>query len=71
MTLAAPGKLLVDDLPAGKDVSLDALAQRRWPRNVSTVSDGVEAIGFCLAAAFDRAVTVAKEFLDWLSQSAT
>lgn len=38
--------LLVDDNPADLDLTIDALAQSLWPSNVSSVSDGAEAIAF-------------------------
>jgi two-component system, chemotaxis family, response regulator Rcp1 len=38
--------LLVDDNPADLDLTIDALAQSKWNSNVSTVSDGAEAISF-------------------------
>jgi chemotaxis family two-component system response regulator Rcp1 len=38
--------LLVDDNPADLDLTIDALAQSKWPSNVSTVSDGADAIAF-------------------------
>lgn len=38
--------LLVDDNPADLDLTIDALAQSRWPTNVSTVSDGEEAMAY-------------------------
>ena len=38
--------LLVDDNPADLDLTIDALAQSAWPTNVSTVSDGAEAMAY-------------------------
>jgi two-component system, chemotaxis family, response regulator Rcp1 len=38
--------LLVDDNPADLDLTIDALAQSRWRTNVSTVSDGEEAMAY-------------------------
>jgi two-component system, chemotaxis family, response regulator Rcp1 len=38
--------LLVDDNPADLDLTIDALAQSTWPTNVSTVSDGAEAMAY-------------------------
>jgi chemotaxis family two-component system response regulator Rcp1 len=38
--------LLVDDNPADLDLTIDALAQSKWPSHVSTVWDGVEAMNF-------------------------
>lgn len=38
--------LLVDDNPADLDLTIDALAQSKWPSHVSTVSDGAEAITY-------------------------
>ncbi|MGA9800247.1 MAG: response regulator [Terriglobales bacterium] len=38
--------LLVDDNPADLDLTIDALAQSKWPSNVSTVSDGAEAMSY-------------------------
>jgi two-component system, chemotaxis family, response regulator Rcp1 len=38
--------LLVDDNPADLDLTIDALAQSAWPTNVSTVSDGSEAMAY-------------------------
>jgi CheY-like chemotaxis protein len=38
--------LLVDDNPADLDLTIDALGQSKWPVNVSTVWDGVEALAF-------------------------
>lgn len=46
VTLTAPKILLVDDNPADLDLTIDALAQSKWPSIVSTVSDGAEAIAF-------------------------
>lgn len=38
--------LLVDDNPADLDLTIDALARSAWPSNVSTVSDGAEAMAY-------------------------
>jgi two-component system, chemotaxis family, response regulator Rcp1 len=38
--------LLVDDNPADLDLTIDALAQSKWPSNVLTVCDGAEALAF-------------------------
>lgn len=38
--------LLVDDNPADLDLTIDALAQSKWPSNVSAVCDGAEAMAF-------------------------
>jgi chemotaxis family two-component system response regulator Rcp1 len=40
--------LLVDDNPADLDLTIDALAQSMWHTNVSTVSDGAEAMAYLL-----------------------
>jgi chemotaxis family two-component system response regulator Rcp1 len=40
--------LLVDDNPADLDLTIDALAQSMWRTNVSTVSDGAEAMVYLL-----------------------
>ncbi len=46
MIAITPEILLVDDNPADLDLTIDALAQSKWPSNVSTVSDGAEALAF-------------------------
>ncbi|MGA9040108.1 MAG: response regulator [Terriglobales bacterium] len=46
MITSKPEILLVDDNPADLDLTIDALAQSKWPSNVSTVSDGAEALAF-------------------------
>ncbi len=38
--------LLVEDNPADMDLTIDALAQSKWPTNISMVSDGAEAMAF-------------------------
>ena len=38
--------LLVDDNPADLDLTIDALSRSVWPSNVSTVSDGAEAMAY-------------------------
>jgi CheY-like chemotaxis protein len=43
---STPEILLVDDNPADLDLTIDALAQSKWPSNINTVSDGAEAIAF-------------------------
>jgi len=46
MMATASEILLVDDNPADLDLTIDALAQSAWPTNVSTVSDGAEAMAY-------------------------
>jgi two-component system, chemotaxis family, response regulator Rcp1 len=46
MIATTPEILLVDDNPADLDLTIDALAQSAWPTNVSTVSDGAEAMAY-------------------------
>jgi len=46
MTAVTAEILLVDDNPADLDLTIDALGQSKWPANVSTVCDGMEAIAF-------------------------
>jgi chemotaxis family two-component system response regulator Rcp1 len=46
MMATTPEILLVDDNPADLDLTIDALAQSAWPTNVSTVSDGAEAMAY-------------------------
>ncbi len=44
--ITTPEILLVDDNPADLDLTIDALAQSRWPSGVNTVCDGAEAIAY-------------------------
>jgi two-component system, chemotaxis family, response regulator Rcp1 len=48
MRLTVSEILLVDDNPADLDLTIDALAQSTWRTNVSTVSDGAEAMAYLL-----------------------
>ena len=46
MTTTMAEILLVEDNPADRDLTIDALAQSQWPSNISAVSDGAEALAF-------------------------
>jgi len=46
MIAITPEILLVDDNPADLDLTIDALAQSKWPTHISSVCDGAEAIAF-------------------------
>jgi hypothetical protein len=54
MTLAAPEMRWLKTILLTQDVSLDALGRGDGRADVRTVSDGVEAVAFFFAAAFDR-----------------
>jgi len=46
MTTTLAEILLVEDNPADRDLTIDALAHSHWPSNISAVSDGAEALAF-------------------------
>ncbi|HEX3353092.1 MAG TPA: response regulator [Terriglobales bacterium] len=46
MTVKTAEILLVDDNPADRDLTIEALSQSLWPSNVSTAIDGADAMTF-------------------------
>ena len=46
MTVKTAEILLVEDNPADRDLTIEALSQSLWPSNVSTVIDGADAMAF-------------------------
>lgn len=46
MKMMKPEVLLVDDNPADIDLTSDVLSRCKWPHQISSVTDGAEAIAF-------------------------